>query len=71
MEWKYYNLDTRRINKGGFILMDKIDDGYYFAPYLPIEFVKTVGSIPTALNKDVDKEAETYYAYFNYGYNRK
>ena len=51
--------------------MEKIDDGYYFAPYLPIEFVKTVGSIPTALNKDVVKEVETYYAYFNYGYNKK
>ena len=69
MEWKHYNLDTRRINKGEFILMDKIDDGYYFAPYLPIGFVPTIGNISEkCMDKDVDN---TYYTNFNCDYNKK
>ena len=49
--------------------MDEIDDGYYFAPYIPIGFVPTIGNISkNCMDKDVDN---TYYAHFNYGYNGK
>mgnify|MGYP007133761719 CR=1 FL=1 len=49
--------------------MEKIDDGYYFAPYLPIGFVPTIGNISEkCMDKDVDN---TYYTNFNCDYNEK